>query len=80
MSILIGYAIAYGCSRRIKEEVQTVSGVFFVRANSEAEAIGIATMRSRAEYPAMDGYTRHWGIAVSVSLTPEYMKELLNGV
>ena len=80
MSILIGYAIAFGCSEKTATRVKTIARVSFVTAHSTDEAVGIAVRMAREEFLVSDGYTEHWGIATSVSMTPGYMKELLNGV
>lgn len=77
--ILIGYAIAYGCNLATSEKTTAISNVYFVWANSYDEAIGIGVRMAREQFPTADGYTSHWGIAVSVSLTREYMQEKLNG-
>lgn len=78
-NILIGYVIAYGCNLQTKEKTTAISKVYFVWANSYDEAIGIGVRKAREEFPSADGYTSHWGIAVSVSLTREHMQEKLNG-
>ncbi len=80
MNILIGYPIAYGCSKKTTTNVQAIAKVSFATAHSTDEAVGIAVRMAREEFLVSDGYTEHWGIATSVSMTPGYMKELLNGV